>query len=1661
MSINTLAKNLAARMTKSKLTLDRNLNEVSGWALVWDTAIVLPRLEMDQTSINQTDQQLTIKGTGNVFGKPETDITWFFEEDTQGTSVSLDVLFNASIGFSIGDGKWVVDDFGFSIFPPDSGKPLSGAVRCTLNAGSLRFPLSASIPTDLHGGIIRGAFDKVVLPDPDKFLTLLGQSDLLATLPAKITSLDAALYISDLMFKCNANQKTVDQICLTLGSDRDWPIIPNSLALQDPSLLFSIINPFDTTERVTSILVNATICVGSTSRLPIQLSKLGGTDWTIRLRAEHFPLPSISDLNALVRDQKLIALVPAEITKFKGIVLTAFDLRFDATRKVISALTLGFRLEDSWALPALGGWSLQNPSLNLFRSEGPNAKSVVSGSIEGTLTLCDTPVFISANMTEHLTFTGKVSKVNLSQVMKEFLDTVSLPSSLPDVAFSNVDLSLTPSTGEFSFSGQSSAEHWTIPLGIGQLTITDFGLHVARTVSGTSANQADTTCSISGQGTLDLAIGNCSATLSGTVTFEASGQRVGFTFHATGPNGNQLTLSFPSVAQNVDPQVLWEFDQLVIDHTENGWLVAAAASTSFTGLPSFLTTPIPGTQLSLVPTEPRTWKLTAETGSVVFSIDRLWDQPFPPTALPMLTVNQKTISLGVFWLDVHDWTIGFGDGSAGEPNMALQATIQVAVSDEINRVFGVGADGHPWLQLFKTFNQREETPLSAATSIQISLSEKGITAQLQGSPFNAIQPDQNGLYHILLGPNGKFGEFSCLLPEFSYNGLGWTAAGAFHIEKPLQLPLTPLKAALTQADLDPVAAVIPDAVPLDDFALIDQNNRLTFDPWLDKLRQGTPSLQISPDLMEALNRVASVGDEVLNRTPGQLNSYLNFTMPRDLSFAIEIGGTGGVKLDVSTRTASDPSSQPLKLLLPFAGPPYFLPELLGIQLTSLSLGEILSGSLFVLQLEGKFDRFDLLALVGCLSTGYLIDGKTTCKSFEHSYTVDQLLAVIPSGAFVPVPLFYKELAISYYGWEMLKYESRWSFPQPEGGLLALIGLCSQLRPFFADSTYNLDPNVSPKGFKLPFTIGPNYLQLPPYLGGALLGTTTGLPQWSVWKSLANMLNGLKTGDPQDFVSALPVEARVGDVDVTFGPFSLEVGFAVTTPSEFKAAIMPGKIRTEGGKAFARRLRTMGAGPDKQIAALLPKPGKGQLPPNGLIILLIGDVAVKNVVTLNSTFGLAAIASRSSGTGFGTGVQFVGTIGRAFTIAIRGAVTVTDTQISISGDTGIWWKTQRMTGLNLVTVVDKTGFFTQLTFTFTPKCSLTGGWTISTTEMAIQGNISWDYCENGPFTAKGQIVFSSEGLTLTTTQVTGSVLYGIAIQKLSATLPAAGGPLHATIDLTIPPVLNTALRGEIEVASTQAQQGLTNAQQIAVSALNALNGYELSVHGVKAMLVAMCSTMMDVISKRINALPKSKTFGRKPFAKSIPLRTEGAKEMAPYLRALQKFRVSFNRSTKQSLEEDIKKLADWALENKTHIVSRSFPVVGKINLATITVIDKATGRQLNSVRQNVHAWVAGLPETDIGLTLNGNMIQYAKGTVNAALNEIGTSLQSDMGNVPSVTGISVNTDLSALPFSGVSVIIRVSRGTKSKSYPATFDFTNPTAGAVDLLKIISKDLGTSL
>ncbi len=227
------------------------------------------------------------------------------------------------------------------------------------------------------------------------------------------------------------------------------------------------------------------------------------------------------------------------------------------------------------------------------------------------------------------------------------------------------------------------------------------------------------------------------------------------------------------------------------------------------------------------------------------------------------------------------------------------------------------------------------------------------------------------------------------------------------------------------------------------------------------------------------------------------------------------------------------------------------------------------------------------------------------------------------------------------------------------------------------------------------------------------------------------------------------------------------------------------------------------------------------------------------------------------------------------------------------------------------------------------------------------------------------------------------------QKTPGRLPAfPGQPLVATIELAIPEGLRIALRDEIDVAAKQAKSELENARQLSMQQLSILQGYELSLDGVKNLLGAICNAAAQAIRNSVGKLPETKTYGRWPFKKTVKVRDEASEEVTPYIRALEAFAQTFEKNTSSSLEGNVESLVNWAVSNKRHTVNRY-----GVTVTTVTILGDQTVAELQTIKVNIPGWIAHLPEHRSGLTLSGTMIDYAKGTMNAALNDIANALDT--------------------------------------------------------------------
>ncbi|MEJ2154539.1 MAG: hypothetical protein P8X96_04340 [Desulfobacteraceae bacterium] len=608
--------------------------------------------------------------------------------------------------------------------------------------------------------------------------------------------------------------------------------------------------------------------------------------------------------------------------------------------------------------------------------------------------------------------------------------------------------------------------------------------------------------------------------------------------------------------------------------------------------------------------------LTLKNQEQTFTVTRLTEGleiPLPKIPVP----GGSPVDLGRILVNISDFTITNG----AKPGLSLN--LDLGLPSKLNNVFGTRG-GKPVLPLFNTYDPAN--PRDALVKIKVQSDGRKLSASLLTSPLKAVKSvvkDGKAWWAIDMG---DFGAAEIMVPEFSYTAgsSGLTAAGGFHITRPLSIPLMPLKWFVQAVAGKKAAEAVPTAVPIQEINILDADDNLNIGEF-KKLWGG----HFPGELEDALEVI----DKGIHKLPDRLKSYFNIQIPNSLMFDIQVDAGGGIQGGLSV----GPDDPPVRILYPgMAGP---LPALNGLELRRVCFGEILSGQLFTLDVDATFDQFNLLTIAASLVMPNS-DLKILPKSqtLQNSLELKNLFALIfyQAGVPIPIPLFYDKIGIDYLGFEGLAVGSHFRLPKPTPNMVELAKMLGQLVEFFTDPKYLLDVSKPPKQSDIKFTIGGNYLQLPKYTGGKLLGQKGVIQEISAWKLLAHALNWLKTFSVNEFIQSFPIQYRVGSETVSFfNVAAINVAWALTTPYEFS-------------QTAYKKLKLKEA--DKEgVLAVLPE--KTSAHDQGLVLLMSGGFNIANAVTFQTTLGMMG----SSAHGFATGFQIKGRIAGIVAADLAGAI----------------------------------------------------------------------------------------------------------------------------------------------------------------------------------------------------------------------------------------------------------------------------------------------------------------------------------------------------------------------------------------------------------------------
>jgi hypothetical protein len=621
----------------------------------------------------------------------------------------------------------------------------------------------------------------------------------------------------------------------------------------------------------------------------------------------------------------------------------------------------------------------------------------------------------------------------------------------------------------------------------------------------------------------------------------------------------------------------------------------------------------------------------ADASGVGFTLDHVIDGA--PVPLPTLSIAGEDIALGELVISMSDLDVTLG----GEIGVA--ASISAEVPAELNVIFGRD-EAHPF------FDGSLDVRLKAnsLTGVGVTIERLPIAKTVWDTKVVGSGADKRVLQVLDLG---EFGHVEFELPTFSFKNGAFAASGYF-AQRDLGLPLKPLKRMLAGMGLGVVENLLPDKVDLEEIDLLGPNDKLDADAFMKLI--DASDIDLPKDAFRTV--IDTIADEV-DRLPLAFREYLKIVPPDELSFAIAFSIDGGIRFDIEAQ-----GDKPLKLLMPGATP---LPGLTGITLRKATLGEILSGSLLLFGLDVEVDFFDLHALAGALLLPDAAEEVLPDTADIHrTLVVKDLLALViyETGIPIPIPLFYERLGGDYLGIEGLGLGMQWSFPMPAGGVFDLIGLFTDMKPFFFDKDYYL-PAPGDPGYDaaeddlfakhklgLDFSIKPAYLTLPEYLGGKTLGyagaAQTDSAAWSVslTQAFAQIMNTMKNPQLGRYVRMLPLDKRVGAERIEFGPMEASAAWAITTDAEYSQALVNG-----APGEFGAQLERIPPAERAQLLDIIkfdPRRRAGTSD-DGAIALLLGDWSVGSLIALEARLGLAQSASMGYGFGFG----FKGAIGRGF------------------------------------------------------------------------------------------------------------------------------------------------------------------------------------------------------------------------------------------------------------------------------------------------------------------------------------------------------------------------------------------------------------------------------
>jgi hypothetical protein len=1139
-----------------------------------------------------------------------------------------------------------------------------------------------------------GRMTNFTLSGLSSLTTNMDGMDIQKNLPPQLPT-PSQIVLNEIGCSFNLSKKAIQSLTLGVGMDVQWPLIEDTLTLEEIGATIRVQSPFDKRSRKLSVTLSAALNVKNTMIVgfatlptyefggglpPGQSLPLG--DLIETFGQGQFDLPALT-----INELFVIASPKNKYFAFECRIADALSIPVGDTAFTLNNIDIVMRYD---------------------KTEG------LTGIFSSNMSLAGANAMLSAELDKQLTLTGSFYRVDLKTFWSQVNTGEPLPDEIPDIQFEYLTLSVTPKEGDFSLTGRAQVEWDKLPFEGSIATNVEFSFTVGKTESGgTKTTAINARLSLQGTGPADFAddfvmksfnfifeyATNQGWKLGGGTTVDIfdnelylqagyeDSQTMGKIFQLTTKATPEVKLislqgighySFSQLDLKINrkkiegkkDQTYWNFrldSTLAIDNvfTIAGFLSifdqedgrkgllfnpdkgTAAAKIDFPGPDSG------GVTISLF--EAGITKESVESGwgftgtvDVAFTKMPGWmDKLLPSKLNAKLVAGKNNVSISALRvtdvmpvelpkIDGEDMgTIYFQlteVGIAIKPSTGLVLEAGIGFSQEVNNMLG-GAT---------VFRVYEKGNLLTLARTKFTINQSGISAQILTSPFagaNAVVINGESWFNVDFG---DYGALRLKMPTFKYDGVTqyFEAGGGAEVTRPLAIPLKPIKMLLEDVKLKAAADALPNSLPIKSVDIVDNKGDFKVDE-LIKLLEGAGKMP-----SEIKDVLRETGD-LLDRFPDTFKQYLNIVIPEKLEFKFGFSPTG--RLTLGLKTGETPIRVLQAAMVQGIIP---MPGLNGIELREISLGTIASGSLFQLTIDGHVDTYDFgtLALSLALPTDKSFPLPTS-DELQRRLVLKNLFMIIPlqAGVPIPIPIFYDQVGLEYLGIEGVGLQGHIGFPQPE--LSGLPQFFSTLKQFFSDRKYLLDPKTPP-GVDLQFNLGNNYLKTPEYMGSKVLGMKDKPVIVSVWSGLAHAMNFMKTISINELIQAIPIENRVGSADSSFAFLSFNADWLITTPKEFRdGAYQKMKLSDSDKEDFIAVLPTVASSSTAQSS------GNEE----GLIVFLRGEADLF-IVKMEAVFGLAASGSM----GFATGFKLTGTLAQIIEMEINGAVAINAPKVDESG-----------------------------------------------------------------------------------------------------------------------------------------------------------------------------------------------------------------------------------------------------------------------------------------------------------------------------------------------------------------------------------------------------------